>query len=70
MRRPYRSIIWRISRNHGTAGESNRVRGTTGDILGVRYEQLASRISMAKERIGYRGGYLVDLHNTSHYQRG
>jgi hypothetical protein len=70
MRWSYRFIIWGGSRNHVTAGESNCVCRANGDILGVSYEQLASPIPMAKERIEYRRSYLVDLHNTSHYQCG
>jgi hypothetical protein len=70
MRWSCRFIIWGVSRNHGTAGESNCVCRANGDFLGVRYEQLAPPISMAKERIEYRRGYLADLHNTSHYQCG
>jgi hypothetical protein len=70
MRRSYRFIIWWVSRNHGTARESNCVCRANGDILGVRYERLASPISMAEKRIEYRGSYFVDVHNTSHNQRG
>jgi hypothetical protein len=70
MRWSYGSIIWRVSRNHGTARESNCFCWANGDILGFGYEQLVSPISMAKERIEYCRGYLVDLHNASHYQCG
>lgn len=70
MRRSHRFIIRWVSRNHGTTRESNRFGRTNGHILGIRYEQLASPLPMAKERIEYYGGDLVGLHNTSHYQRG